>query len=1000
MENTPAPKFSEDFISRVVNLISTQYPFDFSGYKLPTIARRIARRMLKHNIEEEDRFLSFLQENPTALELLINDFLIGVTAFYRDAEAFHILETKVIPNLFKHHQGDFVKIWVACCATGEEAYSLAILIKEHLETIRSEVEVKIFATDINQSALRIASAGVFTPSNVKTLSAPRLQKYFDQFEHNYKIKPEIRKMLIFARHDLTTNPPFCDVDLISCRNMLIYIKAATQKQILSKLGFGLKKGGYLFLGASENLSLVKEDYLEISSKWKIYQRTKSERRLPLDAPLLAPLSDLPLREQVEKAPEIPASVKYASSNLDMTTAILTESSFCGVSIDIHGKVLKAFGNLSPFLKPERFNFNLKDLLPDTLAVAFSTSFLKVLKTNERVRINNIKFIEPASFRRNITDLALIPYREGKSKVQVIMVLFKITDDALAIHKLEDGQDFEVDKHTGEHIAQLEEEVYQSRQDLLFATERLENAREAMQAYNEELLSANEEMQSANEELQSINEELETLNADYKYTIEELSNLNDDLNNYFRSNINGQLFVDKDILLKKYSPGAVKHININETDIGRPLSNITTNIKFDTLIEDIKKVIETREVIIQEIEDAEARIYQVITSPFLRKIDNQVYGAIITFYDISELKKAQYDLDKTNRMLVLATDSAEIGTWSINVNTRQLICSPRLKGFFGFPADDEMSISHAVSQISKEYQTSFLNTINESINKGAKFETEFPVHGLLDEKHRWIRAIGNVTYSKDGNAEFLTGIMQDVTDHKLDDLRKNDFIAIVSHELKTPLTSLSAYIQILIPPAIKTGNTFTASFLDKASNQIKRMTALINGFLNVSRLESGKIHLNRYVFEMDVLIQQIIDEVLTTDSHKVVFSPECSVSVNADREKIGQVINNILSNAIKYSPRNKTIMIHCTKTSGNVQVNIKDEGPGIKPADQERLFDRYFRVEREDMEMISGFGLGLYLASEIIQRHGGKIWIESEPGRGSTFCFSIPCDQNGVSTSMK
>jgi two-component system CheB/CheR fusion protein len=989
-DNSLNVPFSEAFIPGIVKLIKEQYPFDFNDYKLPTLIRRINRRMLHNNIKEEHLFLSFLHDNPSEIELLISDFLIGVTSFFRDAEAFQVLENEVIPNILEHNSGTgLIKIWVACCATGEEAYSLAILIKEQLNKSRKETEVKIFATDINRTALTHAGAGVFSASIAKTVSKERLEAFFDKREVDYKIKPEIRKMLIFARHDLTKNPPYCDVDLISCRNMLIYIKSDVQKEILSKLGFGLKKGGYLFLGSSENLSVVKENYIEISAKWKIYQNLRTRRRINLENALTAPLSDRPTR-QFENLPAPKAPVPKSALNSGMTEVILSESGFCGVSIDNEGNVLQAFGDLSPYLRAERFNFNLKELLPENLAMAYSASFLKVQKNNQRVRINSIEFTEPDSLKNSIVDLIVSPFRDSKSKAEGMMVLFKASGDIEGDQHRAQGEVFEIDNHTRDHIMQLEEELHKLKQDLLSSTELLESSKEAMQAYNEELLSANEEMQSANEELQSINEELDAVNTEHKYTIADLSNLNDDLNNYFRSNINGQLFVDQDILLKKFSPGAIKHINIQDSDIGRPLSNITTNIKFETLIDDIKRVIQDGEIVMKEVESTEGKIYQVMTSPYLRKIDEKIYGAIITFYDISELKKIQNELDRSNKMLTLATESAEIGTWSIDANTQELISSLGFRKIFGFSLDREITFENVLAQILSDHRSLFIESFKASINTGEKFELDCPVHVLQDEKVRWVRVIGNLTYSKAGKAEYLTGILQDITDYKLDDIRKNDFISIVSHELKTPLTSLNGFIQILLPRAQKSEDELAAKFLNKANNQVKRMTALINGFLNVSLLEKGKIHLERQLFQIDELVEEIAEEVSSsTSTHNIIKLSGCKVTVNADREKIGQVINNILSNAVKYSPKQSSIEINCMESTSSVQVSIKDEGAGINPSDQQKLFDRYFRIERKDLSMIPGFGIGLYLSSEIIQRHNGKIWVESEIGMGSKFCFSLP-----------
>lgn len=769
--------------------------------------------------------------------------------------------------------------------------------------------------------------------------------------------------------------------------MLIYIKPVLQKQVLSKLGFGLRKNGYLFLGASENLSIVKDDFTAISTKWKIYQNIQTSRRVSLDTALTAPLSDIPIR-YTEKLTEPKALNVQPAFIPGMAEVVFMESGFCGVSIDEDGKVTQAFGDLSPYLKPERFNFNLKELLPGTLAVAYSASLHQVLKSNQRVRINNIQFTASDSSHSSRVDLIISPFEDRRSKIKGMMVLFKPVKDTEKDQR--DGEDFNMDIKTGEHIAQLDEDLYHLRQELVYSTQLLESSKEAMQAYNEELLSANEEMQSANEELQSINEELETVNTEHKSNIVELTNLNDDLNNYFRSNINGQLFVDKDILLKKYSPGAIKHINIRHSDIGRPLSNISTNIKFETLIADIKKVMTDGQVVIKEVESNEGKIYQVMTSPYLRKNDTDIYGAIITFYDISELKRTQNELNKTNKMLVLATVAAEIGTWSIDVHTRELIASPRLKTLFGFPADLKMTVGNMLAQVVSEQQPLVSDSIETAITSGEKFEMEFPAHRQQDGKLRWIRAIGNLTHDKNGEAEYLTGIMHDVTDHKLDDIRKNDFISIVSHELKTPLTSLKGYVQVLLNKAKESQDLFAVNALDKANQQARKMTELINGFLNVSRLETGKIYLNRQTFKIDELLKEAVEDLsASTSSHRIQFLSGCGLTVNADRDKIGQVVNNILNNALKYSPKGGHIAVSCLESPNGVQVNIKDEGNGVKLEDQEKLFDRYYRTDSDHTRSIAGFGLGLYLCSEIIQRHNGKIWVESEIGKGSIFSFSLP-----------
>lgn len=639
---------SESFLSAVIGSIKERFPFDFTGYKIPTLIRRIRRRMAYHHLNEEDRYFNYLKEHPLEAELLIKDFLIGVTSFFRDPEAFEILESQVVPQLIDQKaDGELLKIWVACCATGEEAYSLAILIKEYLNKSKKELEVKIFATDINRIALEQAAKGIFTDHIEKTVPPGRLKMFFDPVDEGYKIKPEIRNMLIFAQHDLIKNPAYCHMDFVSCRNMLIYVNPVLQKQVLAKFSFGLKTGGYLFLGSSEHISTPKDEFIEINTKCKIYQRTDIRRNLPLEGYLAPTISGMK-PAQLERTTNLKAATAPALT-LDLTEIILLEGGFSGVSIDEELKVTQVFGDISTFLKPERFIFHLQQLLPEPLAVAFSTAYHKLGNTVQRVKIAAISFKEPGSDIYRQADLIVNAYQDRKLRKRGMLVLFKLVNEEKLTYDIEEN--FDMDIHIKEYIDHLEEELSQTRQDLQSSNELLEASKESMHAFNDELLSANEEMQSANEELQSINEELETINNEHQSTIQDLTVLNDDLNNYFRSNINGQLFVDDQLCLKKFSPGAVKHINIRERDIGRPLTNITTNIKFETLIEDIKKVISTGEVIIQEVESTDGRCYQVMTSAYIRQKDNQANGAIVTFYDITELQTAQRELDNRNKTLL-------------------------------------------------------------------------------------------------------------------------------------------------------------------------------------------------------------------------------------------------------------------------------------------------------------------------------------------------------------
>ncbi|MES2828607.1 MAG: PAS domain-containing protein [Bacteroidota bacterium] len=357
----------------------------------------------------------------------------------------------------------------------------------------------------------------------------------------------------------------------------------------------------------------------------------------------------------------------------------------------------------------------------------------------------------------------------------------------------------------------------------------------------------------------------------------------------------------------------------------------------------------------------------------------------------QLLEARQKIEESEGALRLAIEAANFGTWHIHSVTREFITDSRLKELFGYYPDEKLSIEQAIAQITEEYRGFVANKLENAIYNNGDYDVSYPVIGLHDGRLRWLRAIGNLKEDPSGAFSAFTGVVMDITEQKMDELRKNDFIGMVSHELKTPLTSMKGYIQML--QKLKRDDTVSASMLEKANSQVGKMTAMINGFLNVSRLESGKIHIDHQEFDFAGLINEVEEEIRTTvSSHTVIFEPVESVYVNADHDKIGQVIHNLISNAVKYSPANSTITVTCKVSGSNVYFSVKDQGMGIKPDDLAKIFNRYYRVEGSHMFSISGFGIGLYLCSEIIQRHHGTLNAESEFEKGSTFTFSLPISE--------
>ncbi len=637
----------EKYIVAIINLITDNLSLDFSEYKEKTILRRIKRRAAYHNFNKLEDYLAFLKTNTSEIENLAHDFLISVTSFFRDGEAFRFLQDNIIPEIIKQHkQGEEIKFWVPGCATGEEAYSMAILICEQLHDEYKDIVVKIFATDIDTVALSHARKGIYNESITKEVSPERIERFFLKEGNNYRIKPNIRKMLIFAEHDLVKNPPYCNIDFISCRNLLIYMTPPLQKKIFLMLQFGLKKDGYLFLGSSENAHLLSPGLQLINNKWKIYKNTEAKRADVFNAFSMPAL----LNQKAASSPSIRAdNYENKKNNLPeiVYNDLISDLNYLAVCINENNQVIQTFGDTTKYLHQKNFNLNLAELLPKPLTVAFNKAKRQALQSNEKAVVKGIKIkINESTLAVN---LQVKPLPMNKDGQKILYVLF--SNDTPLISSPQENEVFDEKTYTNEYTINLEEELGEVKEQLQTTYEKLDASTENMQAFNEELLSANEEMQSTNEEMQSLNEELHTINADYQLKNKELLEINDDLNNYFSGNQNGQLFVNADLLLTKFSPAAVKHINLLETDIGRPLSNISTNIKFDTIVDDIKKIMANGGIITKEVEALNGKWYQLMTMPFVRLRDNKTDGAIITFNDITELKKIQQDLYKTNRSLI-------------------------------------------------------------------------------------------------------------------------------------------------------------------------------------------------------------------------------------------------------------------------------------------------------------------------------------------------------------
>jgi two-component system, chemotaxis family, CheB/CheR fusion protein len=628
---------SEATFFQILDMVNRLTGIDFSNYKQPTIIRRISRRMNIKGINNFTDYLDYLNMNSDEVETLGKEFLIGVTKFFRDEEAYNFLAGKVIPDIVdKKNPNDQLRIWVAGCSTGEEAYSIAILVREYLDKVKKELEVKIFASDIDREALDFASKGLYTQSSLSEVSEDRLHDYFIKEEGKYRVAQRVRRMVIFSPHNVTNDPPFSRIDLVSCRNMLIYLNPMLQKRVIEKFHYALVMQGYLLLGSSESIGDMRS-FKEVNKKWKIFQNAEPARSLGISETFTGHLGKHPMvatlpflsRDLTSK------QILQHSFNELLSETVLEEYGYAAVYVDDNFDVLHGAGKFKKFLDlPEQsFTFNLLKLVPQDLAISLGAMLRKATTEKEKVVAHNIQVHEGNHLR--YINVVVKPYLADKKQLQrYILVLFSEEQPPVP---LKPDQVIEVSESQYKNrVDELEQELQYTKDDLQAVVEELETANEELQSTNEELLSSNEELQSTNEELQSLNEELHTINTEHQYKIKALIELDDDLNNYFRSTDIGQIFVDRKLILRKYTPSATRLINLIESDIGRSIDHISNNLRYDKLTEDIKYVINSNHVVEKELQDKNGVWYQMRVLPYItqeRKID----GAIIIFIQIHELK---------------------------------------------------------------------------------------------------------------------------------------------------------------------------------------------------------------------------------------------------------------------------------------------------------------------------------------------------------------------------
>ncbi len=720
----PTPK-AEDLLKKICILLRAQTGHDFSLYKRNTLVRRVERRLAVQQIDRLDGYVRYLQQNPAELDALFRDLLIGVTSFFRDPEAFKTLEEKVIPQLFAGKPaGAAIRVWSPGCSTGEEAYSLAILLQERMEALKQTFKVQVFATDIDARAINAARAGVYSSGITADVTPERLARFFthDPEAGVYRIQKGIRDLLVLSEQDMIKDPPFSKLDLISCRNLLIYMGAPLQKKIIPIFHYALNAGGALFLGTSETVGEFVDLFAPLDHKWKLYQRKGEARDAdhpalgrfipPLTADGAAPGPAKAARHEARKSP-----LRELAEQ-----ALIKEYTPASVVVNERGDILYIYGRTGKYLEPAPGDtgMNITKMAREGLRRELATALHKAAARKETAHYPGLRVKTNGDFinvHLTVRPLTAGPFDPATGSGQVgDNVLPEATAAGLFLVSFEDAPEEKVrskqTEGTGEGIIDLaadsdarlaaleqelrakEERLQSTIEEMETSSEELKSSNEEMQSVNEELQSTNEELETSKEELQSINEELGTVNAELQQKVTELSRANSDMNNLLAGTGVGTVFVDHQMRIRRFTPTATQLINLIQADVGRPVNHLVSNLAgYESLVEDTQEVLNTLIPKELEVQTRAGNWYLMRIRPY-RTLENVIEGAVLTFFDVTEMKKAREALQETEevrRLAVVVRDAHDAVTVQ-DLDGRILAWNPAAERMYGWSEAEALAMN--------------------------------------------------------------------------------------------------------------------------------------------------------------------------------------------------------------------------------------------------------------------------------------------------------------------
>ncbi|HEY0877492.1 MAG TPA: CheR family methyltransferase [Zeimonas sp.] len=996
-----AARLAEATLREILLLLRARTGHDFRRYKRATLLRRLERRLQVHGVPTLPAYLQLLQRDTDEAHSLLKDLLIGVTNFFRNPEAFDALMHEAIPKMFEQAGDVGVRAWVAGCSSGEEAYSVAMLLCEHASTLPYTPRIQVFATDIDEVAIEIARVGQYPAAIEADVPAARLRRFFDRNDgDHYRIRKEVREKVMFAPHNLLRDPPFSRLDLVCCRNLLIYLDREVHSSVLEGFHFALRPGGFLFLGSSESVDTAPDLFTIVDKKYRIFRSTavaRAQRPLPrFDAtpvparPLAALDAGAPPRQRSAGDLHRRLSAKYAASIL----------------VDADGDVLDVSNEASRYLRVGvgELSRQLVNLVLPELRAELRAAVFHSLGEGRAVRSRSVRVERGGgSYRVGMTAR---PVDDNDSGARMLLVLFEEVEDEDQ-RAVADGSD------ENPVVAQLEEELRRTRDQLQTtieqsdtSTEELKASNEELQAINEELRAATEELETSKEELQSINEELLTVNAELKTKIEEKGKINDDLQNLISATDIATVFVDRAMTVKRFTPSATRLFNLIPGDVGRSLLDIRHRLHYDSLASDAADAFQSLRVIEREVDSEDGRWYLARVMPY-RTLEDRIDGAVLSFVDITVRRRAEEDVrrlaESTRDFAIITTDiEGRVNTWNVGAER-----------VFGYSAAEMRGVS-----LSRVFPSSDVD------------------RGVFDDEMRTAREEGRASderwlVRKDGTPIFCSGILaplyegtelcgygkiaRDITVTKKAETdretllqresaaraeaqsaseMKDEFLAVMSHELKNPLNLIQLNAELLarlpearrIPAVARAAATIRQSVLGQAQ--------IIDDLLDLSRINTGKLRLQLREFDVCDTLRGIVSAMSHEAAAKRIAltleAPDEPLPIEADPIRVEQIAWNLLSNALKFSSGGDRVEVRVTGDDTGVSLEVRDTGIGIEADMLARIFELFVQVEPASTRRQGGLGVGLAVVRHLVDAHGGRIEAYSEGvGKGSVFTVWLP-----------